>query len=92
MTVFFNVNGTGFKGARVPAAEAGLTGFYHDGVPWKPDPDAVRRLLPAAWRKAFDAAPNGFWFSDDAAPYLPVYGAKGRLLTTVYAHPLIEGA
>lgn len=40
--------------ATVPAREAGIVGDYHNGVPYQPDNDAVRKVLPYRYRKAFD--------------------------------------
>lgn len=90
MAVYFNVNGSGFKGARVPAVAAALTGFYaNDGTPYAPDRSAVRALLPIRWRGAFDRA-GGFWWDKHQHPatqaYVEVRDAQGRRLTTIYAN------
>jgi hypothetical protein len=84
----FNINGNGFKGGRVPAVEAGLVGVWRDGKPWTPDRAAVRALLPAAWRAAFDRS-GAFWFdkSDPTRPaYLHLRDTRGRRRTTIYAN------
>lgn len=88
MAVYFNVNGSGFKGGRVPAVEAGLIGFYVEGVPYKPDHDAVRALVPAKWRKAFDSSGNFWWPKEGNAgqAYMALTDTKGRRLTTIYAN------
>lgn len=88
-SVYFNINGAGFKGSRVPAVETGLVGFYHGGKPWTPDRAAVRAALPYRWRPAFDRA-GAFWSDarDNRAPhYVALSDRRGRPLTTVYANP-----
>lgn len=91
MTVFFNINGNGFKGGRVAAVEAGLVGFYHDGKPWKPDRADVRRFIPTKWLPAFERS-TLWWFAedDDRQGRLDLYDLRGRLLTQVFAHAGVD--
>jgi hypothetical protein len=84
--LYFNVNGAGFKGARIPGEAAGLIGVYVDGVPYQPDHAAVRAVLPYRWRAAWDRRPS-MWF-DNATGVARAHltDRRGRPLTTIYAH------
>lgn len=89
--VAFNVNGSGFKGARVAAVKSqGATGYASGGTLWTPDRNAVAALLPYRWRAAFRRAGSGWYdkHNNQAPTYWTVRGARGAYLTTVYAHPM----
>lgn len=96
MSLKFNVNGNGFKGAQVGTTapgEVGVIGCYHNGLPYAPDRAAIRALMPHKWRKAFDRA-TVFWWNREAiscdTARLDVYALDGRLLTQVFCHAVRE--
>lgn len=88
--VAFNVNGAGFKGARIAAEPAGLVGVYVDGIPYQPDRGAVRAVLPYHWRASWDRC-TGFWWNDERTQaFAHLADRRGRPLTTVYANATTE--
>jgi hypothetical protein len=87
----FSICGNGFKGGVVPGAPADLVGVIVNDIFCKPDPAAVRQLLPARLRPAYDRAEPAFWYDkhDSTRPaYLHLRAQNGRLITTVYAQPI----
>lgn len=83
----FNINGNGFHGGNVPAVEAALVGYYVKSIPYRPDPDAIKALLPRRWHVAYERTCRTLWFDENGKhTHVDLWSSKGKLLTTIYAH------
>lgn len=93
------INGTRYGGKIiVRAIDAIITGLYdeRDNTITMPAHYDIEKLLPYKLRKAFDRTGGHFWFDDASrinsngrtvgnCPHLPLYGARGKYLATLYA-------
>ena len=82
----------------VQAIDAEITGLYdsRDGTITRPCTVDISQLIPWRYRRAFNRTNGRFWYNEAARigldgvtteqlPYLPLYDARGKHMTTLYA-------